>query len=183
MVAIYILRDANHWIQNLKTLFCSPPPLPSKMNSTLQNEPPPSNINHPIPRQKNVNRRGPQIIIWVWLRTLCKVLHDMQVVIIREIIVPVIKYLHTMSFQYFLICLVWRHWNQPCKLSVKVVKCKMSLKSMQLYVIPFLGITPSICAKFYKSSVVKPAGIWRNLPAALDCCVLMGTNMGDVSNA
>ena len=22
MVAIYILRDANHWIQNLKTLFC-----------------------------------------------------------------------------------------------------------------------------------------------------------------
>ena len=22
MVAIYILRDANHWIQNLKTVFC-----------------------------------------------------------------------------------------------------------------------------------------------------------------
>ena len=155
--------------------------VPPPRDSTLQNEPPQSNINHP--RQKNVNWSGPQIIIWVWLRTLYKVLHDVQVVIIREIIVPVIKYLHTMSFQYFLICLVWRHWNQPCKLSVKVVKCKMSLKSMQLYVIPFLGITPSICAKFYKSSVVKPAGIWRNLPAALDCCVLIGTNMGDVSNA
>ena len=141
------------------------------MNSTLQNEPPQSNINHP-PTEKRKLKRSPDYNMGV-------AQDIMQSLTWRT----VIKYLHTMSFQYFLICLVWRLWNQPCKLSVKVVKCKMSLKSMQLYVIPFLGITPSICAKFYKSSLVKPAGIWRNLPAALDCCVLMGTNMGDVSNA
>ena len=72
-------------------------PSPSNINFPLQQEPPLSNINHPP--TKNLIRRSPQIVIWVWLRTLYKVLHD-----VREMIVSVIKYLQKCHVNIFLMC-------------------------------------------------------------------------------
>ena len=72
------------------------------MNFPLQYKPSPSNKNHP--QDKNVNRRSSPIVIWVGLRTLYKVLHDVQVVIIRKIIVSVINTYKNVLSIFFLMC-------------------------------------------------------------------------------
>ena len=75
-------------------------PSPSNMNFPLQYKPPP--LTKTIPQDKYVNRRSPPIVIWVGLRTLYKVLHDVQVVIIRKIIVSVINtYKNVLSIFFF----------------------------------------------------------------------------------
>ena len=69
--------------------------------------------------------------MWVWLRTLYKVLHIVQVVKIRKWSSQWLNtYKKLMSCQYiFFKCnLAWRHWNQPCKLSFKIMQHKMSLR-------------------------------------------------------
>ena len=73
------------------------------MNFPLQyNPPPPYNINHP-PRQKRKSTQSPDCNKGV-AQTLYKVLHDVQVVIIRKIIVSVTKYLQKCLVNTFLMC-------------------------------------------------------------------------------